>query len=87
MGKKEKLLEKAQRNPSGLRFGDFEALLQQCGWIFDHQTGSHRIWISPQRQRLSIQETKNGKAKGYHVRQFLELYETEAEDDEEKEER
>jgi predicted RNA binding protein YcfA (HicA-like mRNA interferase family) len=82
MGKREKLLEKARRVSGGLRFGEFETLLSNCGWILDHQTGSHRIWFSPARRRLSIQEGKDGKAKGYQVRQFLNQYEQETGDEE-----
>ena len=73
MGKKEKLLEKAKNNPQGLRFSEFENLLNLCGWVFDHQTGSHRIWYSPQKDRLSIQPTKNNQAKAYQIKQFLNL--------------
>lgn len=81
VSKKEKTLEKARRNPNGLRFGDFETLLRQCGWTFDHQTGSHRIWYSPTRSRLSLQETRDGKAKGYQVRQFVAQYTKETSDE------
>ncbi|MGI0483613.1 hypothetical protein ACN4EE_22880 [Geminocystis sp. CENA526] len=35
--------------------------------------GGHRIWYSTQKARLSIQPTKNGKAKAYQVKQFLTL--------------
>lgn len=73
MDKKDKLLKKAKNNPQGLRFSEFETLLGLCDWIFDHQTGSHRIWYSPTKVRLSIQPTKNGEAKTYQVRQFLSL--------------
>jgi len=76
MSKKEKLLDKARRNPQGLKFGDFETLLKQCGWTFDHQRGSHQIWYSPGRYRLSVQNRK-GMAKGYQVRQFLSQFEIE----------
>jgi predicted RNA binding protein YcfA (HicA-like mRNA interferase family) len=78
MGKRQKLIEKARRNSAGLRFGEFETLLANSGWTFDHQTGGHRIWYSPGRHRLPIQETKNGKAKEYQVRQFLKQYEQES---------
>ncbi|MCF8131122.1 MAG: type II toxin-antitoxin system HicA family toxin [Deltaproteobacteria bacterium] len=71
MSKREKLLAHAVNNPKSLSFGEFQTLLRQAGWIFDHQKGSHRIWYSPDRQRLSIQEGRNGKAKGYQVEQFL----------------
>ena len=74
MTKREKLLKRAVNNPNGLSFGEFQTLLRQAGWIFDHQKGSHQIWYSPDRRRLPIQEAKNGKAKGYQVEQFLTQY-------------
>jgi predicted RNA binding protein YcfA (HicA-like mRNA interferase family) len=70
MGKYEKLLRKAKDNPSGLSFKEFQALMRFCGWVKDHQTGSHQIWYSPTKYRISIQN-KKGKAKGYQVKQFL----------------
>ncbi len=76
MSKKDKLLAKALRNPQGLKFSEFEALLKQCGWTFDHQKGSHQIWYSLKRHRLSIQNRK-GMAKAYQVKQFLQRYEVE----------
>ncbi len=75
-----KLLAKARNNPNGLRFRELETLLQQCGWTFQRQKGSHRYWYSPQKYRISIQP-KDGKAKGYQVRQFLKRYDEEADDD------
>ncbi|WP_423959727.1 type II toxin-antitoxin system HicA family toxin [Candidatus Binatus sp.] len=68
-----KLLEAARNNPNGLSFRDFEALLRQARWIFDRQKGSHQIWYSPKNSLISIQP-RGGKAKGYQVRQFLEVY-------------
>lgn len=47
MRRRDRLLSKARNNPNSLRFREFEALLSQCGWTFDHQAGSHRIWYSP----------------------------------------
>ena len=77
MGKKDKLLEKARRNPQGLQFSEFENLLSLCSWTFKRQTGSHRFWYSPEKYRLSIQPRKDGKAKNYQVKQFLEQYDRE----------
>ena len=76
MSKQEKLFEKAKNNPRGLSFNEFKTLLIRCGWIEDHQTGSHSIWYSPRAFRLSIQN-KNGVAKSYQVKQFLAQYEEE----------
>ncbi len=72
MNRKDRLLAKAKNNPNGLRFGEFETLLSQCGWMFRRQTGSHRYWYSPH----SIQSS-GGNAKGYQVRQFLKRYDEE----------
>ena len=78
MSKRDKLLEKARSNPKGLRFAELQTLLKQQGWTFDHQTGSHHIWYSPKGTRLPIQEGKGGKAKGYQVKQFLDIHEGES---------
>ena len=77
-----KRLEKAKRNPSGLRYGEFETLLGQCDWVKDHQSGSHRIWKAPSGFRLPTQPMPDGKAKGYQVRQFLSHLFEEADDEE-----
>ena len=71
MTKSEKLLAKAENNPRGLSFSEFQTLLRQSGWVADHQKGSHQIWYSPTRFRLPIQRGGSGKAKGYQVKQFL----------------
>ncbi len=47
MTKREKLWKKAKQNPQNLTFGEFETLLQQTGWTFSRQKGSHRLWYSP----------------------------------------
>ena len=70
MAKQEKLLIKTNNNPDGLSFSDFQTLMSRFGWIMDHQSGSHQIWYSPKAFRLSVQN-RNGKAKGYQVKQFL----------------
>jgi predicted RNA binding protein YcfA (HicA-like mRNA interferase family) len=79
MTKREKLLARAMSNPKDLSFGEFQTLLGQAGWTFDHQKGSHQIWYSPTRYRLSTQEGRSGKAKGYQIEQFLRQYEVENE--------
>ena len=76
MTKKEKLLSKARNNPGDLSFKEFQTMMQQAGWVLDHQTGSHLIWYSLNRVRLPIQNRK-GKAKGYQIKQFLLQYDRE----------
>jgi predicted RNA binding protein YcfA (HicA-like mRNA interferase family) len=79
MTKREKLLAQAKSNPKDISFDEFQTLLRQAGWIFDHQKGSHQIWYSPTRYRLPIQEGRSGKAKSYQIEQFLRQYEVENE--------
>jgi predicted RNA binding protein YcfA (HicA-like mRNA interferase family) len=76
MDRLEKLLEVARNNPGGLSFKDFEALLKRARWKFDRQRGSHQIWYSRKHSLISIQP-RGGKAKGYQVKQFLEVYDRE----------
>jgi len=80
MTKRAKLIAKALNNPKGLSFQDFQQLLRSANWTFDHQRGSHQIWYSPSGHRLSIQEGRNGKAKGYQVEQFITVFEIEDDD-------
>ncbi len=80
MRRKDRLVAKARNNPNSLSFREFETLLSQCGWVFDHQTGSHRIWYSSNRYRLPIQ-SKRGQAKGYQVREFLSQYDQETQNE------
>ncbi len=80
MRRKDRLLSKARNRPNSLHFREFETLLSQCGWHFDHQTGSHRIWYSPDRYRLPIQ-SKRGQAKGYQVREFIMQYDRETQNE------
>ena len=80
MRRKDRLLSKARNSPNNLHFREFETLLSQCGWTFDHQTGSHRIWYSPRRYRLPIQ-SKRGQAKGYQVKEFLVQYDQETQNE------
>jgi len=70
MSKHDKLLQKARNNHDGLSFKEFQTLMSRCRWVVDHQSGSHQIWYSPKGYRISVQN-RNGKAKGYQVKQFL----------------
>ncbi len=79
MSKHEKLLFKAKNNVDGLSFKEFQTLMIRCGWVMDHQSGSHQIWYSPKAQRISIQN-RLGAAKGYQVKQFLLMREEETKD-------
>lgn len=70
MTKREKLLAKARQTPNDLTFDEFETMLKRSGWVFKRQSGSHRVWLSPDNRALPIQ-SDGGKAKGYQVKQSL----------------
>lgn len=67
-----KLLDKARNNPAGLRFSELRRLCEEIGMVLDRVHGSHFIYkhYNPP-FTISIQETKDGKAKPYQVRQLL----------------
>jgi predicted RNA binding protein YcfA (HicA-like mRNA interferase family) len=72
MTRRQKLLEKARNNPSGLRFESFVTLIEGYGFTFERQSGSHRIYSHPKlATTLNIQPRTDGKAKGYQVNEAL----------------
>jgi len=78
MSTKEKLLTKIRNHPEGISFKELCSALGHCGWVLDHQTGSHLIWRSPNGFRLPLQKRPDGKAKGYQVKQFIDQHTREA---------
>ena len=65
-------LAKARNNPAGLRFSEFESLVEAFGFRFVRQTGSHRFFGRPDGPvTLNIQPDHNGRAKAYQVRDLL----------------
>ena len=66
------LLEKARRNPEGLRFADLCKLAECHGWVFARQKGAHRLYTMPGAPRpMNFQEGEKGASKTYQVRQLL----------------
>ncbi len=70
-----KLLSKALRNPSGLRFEELCALAEALGFTLARTSGSHHIFIHPVARELVNLQNVGGKAKAYQVRQLLRLAE------------
>lgn len=76
MGKFEKLLAKARANPSGLRFSELSKLCELAGMTHRGTSGSHKVYVHPSGERpIPIQQSKDGSAKDYQVRQVLQLIE------------
>ncbi len=75
MTQRQMLLDKARNTPGGLSFVEFETLLEQSGWIFKRQSGSHRLWKAPTGQIVPVRAA-SGKAKEYQVKQALKIMES-----------
>lgn len=71
-----KLFEEAKSSATGLRFSELQKLCECAGMTLDRTKGSHFIYHHKNPSfSLSIQETREGKAKPYQVRQLLALIE------------
>lgn len=70
-----KLLEKALRNPQGMRFEEAKRLVQAFGFRLDRISGSHHIFIRSGIPQLVNLQDWGGKAKAYQVKQLLKLVE------------
>lgn len=74
MARRRKLYLKALNNPKGLRFGEFIALIEAFGFVFNRQRGSHRYFVRADvREAINIQPRTDGKAKTAQVAEFLDL--------------
>ena len=70
-----KILARALRSPSGLRFAELVALLEALGFLLDRINGSHHILKHARvTEIVNIQDVR-GQAKPYQVRQVLALIE------------
>ncbi len=72
---KRKLLEKVLAGPKNVHFSDMISLVEAFGFRLSRVRGSHFIFEHPQIPELVNLQEKNGKAKPYQVRQFLQLVE------------
>jgi predicted RNA binding protein YcfA (HicA-like mRNA interferase family) len=72
---KRKLLEKVLTGPKNVHFADMISLVEAFGFRLSRVKGSHHIFEHPQIPELVNLQEKNGKAKPYQVRQFLQLVE------------
>jgi predicted RNA binding protein YcfA (HicA-like mRNA interferase family) len=72
---KRKLLEKVLAGPKNVHFNDMISLVEAFGFRLSRVRGSHHIFEHPQIPELVNLQEKNGKAKPYQVRQFLQLVE------------
>ncbi len=74
MVKPAKLYDQLLQNQSRiLSFRDFEQLLKSFGFELHGQRGSHRSYKHAQAQRMIVVQPRGSDAKGYQVRQFLDM--------------
>ena len=72
---KRKLLMKVLSGSRNIQFNDMVALVEAFGFRLSRTKGSHFIFAHPDTPELVNLQEKNGKAKPYQVREFLELVE------------
>lgn len=73
MARRDSLYAEAVSTPKGLRFDDFRTLVDTFGDRPGRISGSHHIYYHPDvPSPFNIQSDKNGMAKAYQVRDFLE---------------
>ena len=62
------------KSDANIRFSDFKNLVYALGFVFKGQNGSHAGYYHPSTHaKLSIQPTKDGKAKPYQVKQLRDI--------------
>jgi len=62
------------QSDANIRFTDLKNLIHALGFVFKGQKGSHAGYYHPiANARISIQPTKDGKAKPYQVKQLRDI--------------
>lgn len=72
---KRKLLMKTLSGSKNIQFSDMVTLVESFGFRLSRTKGSHFIFAHPDIPELVNLQEKNGKAKPYQVREFLDLVE------------
>ncbi|MCL2527353.1 MAG: type II toxin-antitoxin system HicA family toxin [Defluviitaleaceae bacterium] len=62
------------KSDANIRFADLKTLIYTLGFVFKGQKGSHAGYYHPGvHARISLQPTKDGKAKPYQVKQLRDI--------------
>ena len=63
-----------QGHRANVRFTDFQRLLEAFGFHYKRSRGSHQSFEHYGKQvTITVQPDQNGNAKGYQIKQFLDL--------------
>ena len=73
MSRRERLLKKVCGLPPEADANDVVALLQECGWTFDRQRGSHMIFVKPGETPLSVPLVSGRRVKRIYLKKICEL--------------
>jgi predicted RNA binding protein YcfA (HicA-like mRNA interferase family) len=74
MSQAEKRLEAIRNNPKNVDFDELCWAATRSGFVLERTSGSHRIFRHPDdpEEMLDLQPGRDGKAKPYQVKDFLE---------------
>lgn len=77
VNRKDKLLEKARRNPNNLRFKELCTLFERYGFVRRKTASGHVVYKRDGNPKMTIPiQDCNGKANRYQVKQFLDILAT-----------
>lgn len=72
LGGKDKLLEKARKNPQNLRFDELCTLAESFDFVRRKNSSGHRVYKRNSEPKITITiQDLNGKAKPYQVKQLI----------------
>ena len=70
-----KRLKRVLGRTENTRFSELTSLAEAYGFVLARITGSHHIYKHPKMTELLNLQNYKGQAKGYQIRQFLDLLE------------
>jgi len=70
---KRKLLAKIQNSSKNVRYGDFAALIEAFGFMYERTEGSHRMYKHKDVAKIVNAQNEKGQAKPYQIKQFFAL--------------
>lgn len=71
-----KIYERLVASSSGLRFRDFQRLIEAFGFRLVRTRGSHHIYKHPEVPAMLNVQPMNGEAKRYQIDEFLDIIST-----------
>lgn len=69
VSKQEKLVQRILNYPKDLRFEELEKVIFACGYLLDHNTGSHAIYVRENYPTLTI--PRKTPVKSYLIQQVI----------------